>query len=49
MGQPINVLAKDLPQDTLLSAGPLHVEVDLAAPDKVIVDDFSRWLAAARS
>ena len=47
--QPINVLTKHSPEKIFASEGCLSVDVDLAAPDKVIIDDFSRWLAAARS
>ena len=51
LDRPFDLLVKNHVKDyaTSKARGRLRVEVDLEAPDKVIIDDFSRWLAAARS
>lgn len=51
LSQPFELLMKSHLKDYAASKirERLHVEIDLRAPDKVIIDDFSTWLAAARS
>ena len=51
LARPFELLMKSPVKDygTAKIRERLHVEVDLAAPDKVIIDDFSSWLSAARS
>ena len=49
--QPIDLLIHNQSKKRSRSAyhDNLSVDVNLQAPDKVIIDDFSRWLKAARS